>query len=285
MNLSILVTGATGTVGSEVVCALQALGIRPIAAVRDEAKARRELGDDLEYRVFDFARPETFADAFENIDSLFLMRPPDVSDARVLQPALDEMKRASVRHIAFLSLLGVEKNRFMPHAKIEDAILKSGIGCTFLRASFFYQNLSTTHRDDIKLRHEIFVPAGSGKTSFIDARDIGSIAALQLRDKTDGVFPLDLTGNEALDYYQVAKVFSDVLGFRVCYTRPSLLRFIIISRRRGVPLGFVLVLCAIYSVARFGHADRVSNDVENILGRAPLSARQFVADYQNVWRD
>jgi uncharacterized protein YbjT (DUF2867 family) len=116
--------------------------------------------------AFDFLQPETYAAAFAGQRAVFLIRPPTISDVkRYINPAVDAAVQAGVAHIVFLSLLGVEKNAFVPHHKIEAHLLASGIAYTFLRASFFMQNLSTTHREDIARHDENFVPAGHGKMS------------------------------------------------------------------------------------------------------------------------
>lgn len=88
---------------------------------------------------------------------------------------------------------------------------------TLLRASFFMQNLLEVHRPDIVEHGEIFVPAGNGKTSFVDARDIGEAAAIVLTESGHVNQAYDLTGPEALDYGEVATIFSDVLGRSITY--------------------------------------------------------------------
>jgi len=78
--------------------------------------------------------------------------------------------RVGVNHVVYLSTLGAEKNVIIPHHRIEKHIMGTDITYTLLRASFFMQNLLEVHRADIVEHDELFVPAGSGKTSFIDAR-------------------------------------------------------------------------------------------------------------------
>ena len=87
---------------------------------------------------------------------------------------------AGVRHIVFLSLIGAEKNKVVPHAKIEQLLQAGPATYTLLRAGFFMQNLSTTHRRDIVENDDVFIPAGKGKTAFVDTRDLAAVAALAL---------------------------------------------------------------------------------------------------------
>ncbi len=285
MTNPVLVTGATGNVGAEVVKALHKAGQPVRAAVRDVAKAEGHFGEGVEYVQFDFKRPTTFEAAFKDVKRLFLMRPPDISNAqRDILPAIEAAKRAGVEQIVFLSLLGVENNKIVPHHKIEELLRASGLKWTFLRASFFMQNLDTTQCLDIQEDNNIFVPAGRGKTSFIDVRDIGAVAALALTQSGHANKAYDLTGSEALDYYQVAEIFSDVLGRRVRYSHPSAMRFFWQWWRvRKTSLAFSLVMTLLYVTVALGRAGKISPQLAQLLGRPPLTIRQYVEDYKQVW--
>ena len=198
-------------------------------------------------------------------------------------PADPQVCLANVRQIVFLSLLGVARNPVIPHHAIEQHILASGLDYTFLRASFFMQNLSTTHCQEIRSDREIYVPAGRGKTSFIDVRDIARIGVLALSQPGHANQAYDLTGDQSLDYYEVAGLFSEVLGRAITYRKPSLLGFITRHYVRGKPLPYVLVMAGIYSTARLGLAGGISHDAERLLGRRPNRFRQFIEDYKAVW--
>jgi hypothetical protein len=155
---------------------------------------------------------------------------------------------------------------------------------TLLRASFFMQNLLEVHRRDIVEHDEIFVPAGDGKTSFVDARDIGDAAAVVLTESGHANRAYDLTGPEALDYEEVAIVFSDGLDRPISYPNPSLVAFARRMRRRGKPLGFIALVCGIYTTARLGLAARVTDDSRTLLGRRPRKMRAFVEDHADDFR-
>lgn len=127
---------------------------------------------------------------------------------------------------SFLSLLGAEHNRVVPHYKIEQYLIHAGLADTFLRARFFMKNLNTTHRAEIQQRNEIVVPAGKGKTSFIDVRNIAAVAALALTETGHANQAYDLTGSEALDDDEVAAILSQALGRPITYREPSLFQFI-----------------------------------------------------------
>lgn len=281
----ILVTGPTGNVGSEIYKRLLAKGAPAVAAAYNVDKARSQFGADAAIVHFDFTKPETFAGAFEGIEKMFLVRPPDIADVKKdIAPALAAAKDAGVKHVVFLSLLGVERNPIVPHRAIEKAVRESGMAWTFLRASFFMQNLSTTHREDICERGDVFVPAGKGKTSFIDVRDIAAVAVKALTEPGHENKAYPLTGSVALTYGDVAREMTDVLGRPVRYSNPSPRNFGKEMRRRGLPLPFILVMNGLYTVCRVGGAAQVTPDAENLLGRKPTSLREFVEDYKQVWQ-
>lgn len=285
---SILVTGATGNVGAPLLGCLEELGAAGVrAAVRDPSKLKASALHGAEAAAFDFADPRTFGPALEGIERVFLMRPPAVTDIRgTIDPFVQAAKAAGVRRVVVLSLQGVERNPFVPHARMEASVVASGIPHTFLRAGFFMQNLSTTHRADIVEHGDIFVPAGEGRTAFIDARDIAAVAARALLDEGGRAASraLDLTGAEALSYAEVAAIFSEVLGRPIRYSAPSPLRFASRWHKRGVPFAYIAVMTAIYTAARLGLAARVSPEAGELLGRAPITMRQFIEDHRHVFR-
>lgn len=283
MRETILVTGATGNVGAALIAALRGGEARVVAAVRDVARARVRLGDGLDYVPFDFADPATFAATFVGVDRLFLVRPPELADVRrQIAPAIDAARRAGVRHVVFLSLLGVERNPIVPHYRIERALEGSGMAWTFLRASYFMQNLDTTHRDDVR-RGEIVVPAGRGETSFVDVRDIAAVAALALTEPGHEGRGYPLTGARALSYFEVARQLTAVLGRPIAYRAPSLLAYARHMRAAGHPWPFILVTSTLYTTARLGLAGGITDDIARLLGRPPGTLRQYIEDYRRAW--
>ena len=276
----VLVTGATGTVGRHVTRGLAEGDAAVRAGVRSVERARETLPDDAELVRFDFEKPETWGRAFEDIDALFLVRPPEMARVhRHITPAIDAAERVGIEHVVFLSVLGAEKNPLLPHRRIERHLQGTDLTYTFLRASFFMQNFHVVHRAEITERNELFVPAGDGKTSFVDARDVAAVGVEALVDPVHRNRAYDVTGPEALTYDDAAAVFSDVLDRDIEYVNPGLVEFVVTATRRGVSLPFALVQGVVYTTARLGLAGRVTDDVERVLGRPPQSLPDFVRDH------
>jgi uncharacterized protein YbjT (DUF2867 family) len=177
-----------------------------------------------------------------------------------------------------LSVQGVERLPILPHASIEDWLRRSGLGWCFLRASFFDQNLIAVHAKGIRERDELLMPAGHGRTAFIDAEDVAAVAAVALAEpERYRAAAWTLTGSEALTYGEVAGIMTAVLGRPIRYTQPGLLSYV---RRAGPELGLskpmVAMTSMIYTTARLGLASGLTTEVERLLGRPPTTMAQFV---------
>ena len=284
MTATHFVTGATGTVGQHVVTELLARDADVRAGLRNPDTASGDVPERAEVVAFDFAKPETWGPALADVDGLFLLRPPGV-DTDTVGEFAEAAARTGVEHVVYLSALGAEKNPLIPHHRLESRIVALPCAYTLLRASFFMQNLLEVHRTDIVEHNQLFLPAGRGQTSFVDARDVGEIAAIVLTESGHRNLAYDVTGPEALDYEAVAAIFRDVLGMPITYPNPSLLAFVQRLRRRETPLAFILLMCTIYTVARLGLAGRCSEDARRVLGRQPRDMRTFVEDYATAFRN
>lgn len=284
MTARILIIGALGNVGKEVVQNLQAAGATVRAADLHQEKLQQMFDATVECVRFDFTDPQTYEAAFHGIEKMFLMRPPQLANIkRDMLPAIVAAKHAGVQHVVFLSLIGIESAKFVPHYKVETYLKEQGFETTFLRCSFFMQNLNTTHRKEIRERSEIFVPVGNAKTSFIDVRDIGAVAANCLIDNGHANQNYDLTGSESLDYWEAASILSKVLERKIVYRNPNPLYFLVASIRRGTPLPFALVMMGLYTSTRFGMAEPITKDVESIIGRSPITFEQYAEDFKEAW--
>jgi uncharacterized protein YbjT (DUF2867 family) len=276
------VTGAPGNTGTPLVHELLRRGARVRVLARHPDRAREVLADapadQIEFCTLEFGRRQTYLDAFGGLDRLFVLRPPQIAQVRRdMVPALDVALGAGVRHFVLLSLHGADRLPFTPHAQLEQHLRGNGAAYTFLRPSYFLQNLTTTHLPE--LRHgELAVPAGRGRTSFVDARDVAEAAATVLTASGHEHRAYELTGPEALTYGEVARIFTQVTGKLFRYTNPTPLAFFRRLRRRGVPAAQVLVMEAIYATARLGLARHVSDELPALLGRPARTTEDFAHD-------
>ena len=271
----ILVTGATGTVGRHVVRELADRDRSIRVALRTPDQAPTDVTGIADVVAFDFEKPETWGETLAGVDRLFLLRPPGVGTATIGQFAA-AAARTGVEHVVYLSGYGAGRNPLNPHFWSERRITSVDATHTLLRASYFMQNLADVHGNDIVERGEIVAPAGEGEISFVDARDVGAVAAAVLTEPGHENVAYDVTGPEALDFHAVASIFSDVLERQITYPDPSLFAFVKRMRHRGLSPGYILLVSSIYTAVRLGFAGRVTNDTEKILGREPRRIREYV---------
>lgn len=130
------------------------------------------------------------------------------------------------------------------------------------------------------------MPAGNGAANWVDTRDIGELAAVVLDEGTvhDGSI-YEPTGPEALDYHVVADILSEVLDRDISYRQPSLWRYVHHMREdTDFEMGFILFSCILHTLVRLGRSERITDDVQSVLGRPPRTLWDFAEDYAAVWR-
>lgn len=199
---------------------------------------------------------------------LFLMRPPDLSNIqRDMKPFLGYITTSSTTSlttttptktyslpelIVFMSVLGA--NKMVPHFKMEQILMEHSkqVPYVFLRPSFFMQNLTTTHLREIRDESQLFMPAGNGSTSFIDVRDIAQVTCQILMEENCEKFAnkaFDLTGSEALTYFEVARKLSEACGRSIVYANPSIPKFMYRTWKNNpdLPFSYLMVATALYT--------------------------------------
>lgn len=285
----ILVTGATGNVGTEVIKFLSESGRQQqvYAGVRDIEGAKIKLREykNLDYIPFDFEDPSTFSSALGNIQSVFLLRPPHISDVdRYFKPLIHAMKQAGVSKIVFLSVQGAEKSKVIPHNKIEKLILESGIPTIFLRPSYFMQNLTTTLLKDIQEKRKIILPAGNAKFNWIDIENIGEVSAILLeRFDEFGNQAIELTGYENKNFGEVTDMISSITGKKIGYQSPNPFSFFSAKKKDGMATGMILVMIMLHFLPRFQEEPKLSDFYEKITGKKPTSLKAFIEREQKCF--
>jgi uncharacterized protein YbjT (DUF2867 family) len=279
----ILITSATGTVGSEVVKRLKAQGLAVTAASRLSAKASADLG--VPAVTWHWDQPQGFAAALEGVETLFLGTPPGSPDELSGGlAAVAAAKRAGVRKIVKLSAIGAEKMPDSAHRRVELAIEAAGVEWFFARPGFFMQNFNEGMLKDV-LSGVIARPAGDGRTSFIDARDIAAVLAVAVQGDSLNGQALALTGSEALSYGDLAAELSRATGRPLRYEDVPAADFKAALLAAGVPRQGADFMTSFYDqVVRRGFAATVTDGVKRATGRDPLTLAQYARDYAAVFK-
>jgi len=278
---NVLITGATGNVGIEVVSALQKLNhqLEVYAGVRDTLSGNEKIANlNIKLVKFDFTDTETFAPAIQNIDILFLLRPPQISNVRkYFAPLIEIAKQSSVKHIVFLSVQGVENSKIIPHHKIEKLIVDSKIAYTFLRPAYFMQNFTTTLRNDLVNKQRIYLPAGQAKFTIIDVEDIGAVIAKILTEPQNHINKsYELTNNETLTFNEMAEKISTGIENKINFISPNLFQFFLTKRKENMPIMLIFVMIMLHYFPRFQKTPKITEWVKIITGKEPKSFDNFV---------
>lgn len=285
----LLVTGATGNVGLEVLRHLQQADhpFQVYAGVRDVALDSNALLPLNATPVpFDFEHAERFTSVLHECEVLFLLRPPQLAVVeKYFAPLVAAAVQTGVRHIVFLSVQGVEANSIIPHHKIERLIRESGIAWTFLRPAYFMQNFVTTLHKDLIQHQQIFLPAGKAMFTLVDVRDIGLVAAVVMANYESHVGKAyDLTSDQPLTFGDMAAVIKKATGTNIIYKSPNLLSFYLRMYRQGVQPAMILVMIMLHFFPRFQKTPPVTDDILRLTGKRPFSFAEFVEDYKNALR-
>ena len=295
---TILVTGATSMVGKELVKELStnSKNIRIKAAGRSEENVKRIIDSDkVESIRFDYARPETLREAVRDVDSIFLITPFQSDMVELTSSLLREIKNAgNVKQIVKLSVLrgddadhGIIANKL--HLQTEKMIQDSGIAYTFLCPTFFMQSFANSYLFLQKIGEvgTFYLPAGDGKVSFVDVRDIAAIAVEVLTNNDDGIHngnAYKITGPEALSFVDAARILSEQVGKNFSYINISEDD----ARRRMKDIGWdewrINFLIELYNFIRLGFLSNVTSPVEELTGKKAISFNQFAKDYAESFR-
>lgn len=275
----VLITGATGTVGREVVRALVARGD---ARVRVAVRGEMAFPPLVERVRFDYDAPETYAAALREVDALFLVSPLVVDQVEPARALLEAARAAGVAHCVRLSSRAtgwddVSELRLW-HRQVEEAVRTSGMTFTILRPCSFMQNVLGTPLGLVRARGIFSIPLGAGRIPFVDARDLGDVAALcAMEPSTHHGETYVLTGATALSGEDIADALGHARGAPVRYvpTGPEVAREA--ARAHGVPMWLVESGLRVYARAEHGEEGEVDATLGRLLGRAPTPFADFAA--------
>ena len=270
----ILVTGATGRVGSELVAQLIERGEHVRVFSRD-AQRVAHLGDRVKVAVGDLGQPETLVDAMRGVSHLFLVT-LDFGTGQD-ENAVTAARQAGVRHVVKLSTFGAGdptlKIDTSMHAR-DEVIRASGLDWTFVRPGQFASN-ALQWAGEIKAQGTVHHPGGEGRAAPIDPYDIAAVAAVALTQSGHAGQAYQLTGPDLLTVREQVETIARALGRPIEYTDIPVAAVSDRMRQAGLPAGMVDALAKLMASMQDGRGAERTDIVAQVMGRAPRTFEQW----------
>jgi uncharacterized protein YbjT (DUF2867 family) len=282
----ILITGASGNAGGAVLSAAINLKL-PVRAMYRSKEDAKNAPKGVDTVFADFADKQSLTNALQGIDSVYLVCGPIPQLVELEGDMIDACKTAGVKHILLNSALGAGKfNKSFPswHAKVEQKLKASGVDYTTIRPNGFMQNIVTYNAASIKANHAFYAAMGDAKTSLIDVRDIGAVAAriLSEPEKHNGK-TYELNGPEAVSNAEVAERISRITGVQVSFVdipeeaqRKAMLDM-------KMPQWQVTAILELQEYYRSGNCSAVDGTVQDLLGKPARTLDAYLGENKTAF--
>jgi len=282
MENKILVTGATGNIGKEIINLLKAKDVNFITGTTSgEAIA------DVKTVKADFSDKDSMKTAMQGITTLFMLSPSHLESIEWGENVIEAAKESGVHHIVRSSGSFADINSELLIEKLlgtTDKYLKdSGINYTITAPSSFMQNFSTTIASDYK-SGTIYQAAGDAKISWTDVRDIAAVNVEVLLNPGKYINQtLTITGSESFNYAEAVKQMNEVLGKETKYVAIPNESAIQAMTDMHFPSFIIDLLISLNDSIKQGYFAETTDTIEKVLGRNPITFKQFVTDNKTVW--
>jgi uncharacterized protein YbjT (DUF2867 family) len=282
----ILVTGASGTVGRAVLAEVSRSGEKHRAMYRSKPEAVKVAGG-TEAIVADFSDKKSLAEALRGVASVFLVCSPVPDLVQLEANAIEASEAAGVRRIVLHSALGAgDYGKSFPswHRRVEDKLKTTTIAHCILRPNSFSQNVLTYYAPSIRVQGAFYGAMANARTSYVDVRDIATVAAKALRGGTYDGKTYELNGPEALTCAEVAVKISQHAGVTAQYVDMPAQTLRKAMLDQGMPEWQVTALLELQEYYTSGRGGTVDGTLEGLLGRRPVTMDQFLEEYASEFR-
>ncbi|MBV1868196.1 MAG: SDR family oxidoreductase [Marinosulfonomonas sp.] len=281
----IVIFGATGTIATPLIEALQAKGeeIRAVTSNPANTEGLRAKGCDV--AIADFTDPASLVQACNGADKAFLVTPADVDMRQWKANAIEAAKKAGVRHVVMSTGLGASPKAGLVlgqwHSHSQELLKASGMEWTLVQPTYFMQNL-LWQAENIAANN-VYMDDLGGAVSWVDARDIADVAALALTGEGQNEKAYGLTGPEGLSGEQIAALLSEVTGRKIAVQAVTPEQSRAGMAAAGMAPVVVDAMLELTALAPKGYLGAVDPTIENVLGRPARSFEQFIRDHATAF--
>ena len=282
----ILVTGASGSVGKEVLKEVGKSGAKHRVMYRSAAEATKQ-PPGTETVIADFAKKETLSPALRGVESVYLVCSPIPDLVELESNMIDACVAAGVKHVVLNSALGAgDYDKSFPswHRKVEDKLRGTRLSYTILRPNSFHQNVVSIFAPSIRAQGAFYGSMRDSRNSFIDVRDIAAVAARALSGGEHSGKVYELNGPEALNYTELAVKISKAAGREVKYVDIPMDAQRKAMLDQGMPEWLVTALLNLQQYYLNGKGGETDGLLEKLLARAPIKMDEFLAENAGAFR-
>ena len=283
----ILVTGATGKTGSATAKSLSDMGEKFRVLIRNEAKKQELESLGAEVIIGSIENVEAVEQSMDGIDTVLILLPNSEGQLKLEKQLVDSAKQSGAKKIVKMSSIEATPDATSPNTKFHresvEYIKQSGLSWTMVKPNFYMQNLLAS-AGTIKDQGKIFLPMGEGKTGMIDTTDVGKVLAKVLSEDGHESMNHEITGPEILSFYEVAEIFSQVLGTEVDYVDVPLAAY---KETLGQFLTNQWHLDAVIDLFKGiaeGGIEEKTDTFNALMGDAPKSLAQFVTENSFIFK-
>jgi uncharacterized protein YbjT (DUF2867 family) len=276
----ILVTGASGTVGKEVLKQVAKSGAKHRAMYRSDSEAAKAPAG-TETVIADFAKKESLKPALRGVESVFVVCSPIPDLVQLESNVIDACVAAGVKHVVLSSAMGAgEWNKSFPawHRQVEDKLKAAKLSHTILRPNSFHQNVVAFYAATVRTQNAFYSSMKNARNSFLDVRDIAAVAAKALSGGQHTGRTYELNGPEALDYTTLATKISAVAGREVKYVDIPMDAQRGAMREQQMPDWLIEALLGLQEYYLAGKGGQTDELLETLLARPPITMDQFLAE-------
>lgn len=280
----ILITGATGHLGKATIEHLLKITTaeKIVAFTRNLEKATSLIEKGIEIRIGDFDDTNSLDKAMPDISSVLLISALELHRFQQHKNVVDAAKRADVKHIAYtgVALRDIDSSVVKPamesHFQTEDYIKGSGLNYTFLRNTLYADAIPMFTGAKVLETGIIYLPTGDGKTPFASRNEMGEAIAIILTKDGHKNKTYSLTNIEAYTFQNIADILSNITGKKIKHVSPTPEEYIRSLENANIPKEFTDMLTGFSLAQSKNEFNVISNDLENLLGRKPISLKEFL---------